>query len=187
MLDEALVTAGSPAGAPVVEVAEVFLAGVDFPSEEEQMRSARGARLGSTYRRRQRHLRGPARGHGARLGRRGRVRGRDQLRRRRARRPRARFPSLGAITGDWGGGYDVGLAALSAAARSEDGRAPQTSLERTVPAHFGFETPLELAEAIHAGTHPASPADRARAARPRVVLDATGSPPGSSTAWQRRS
>ena len=46
----------------------------------------------------------------------------------------ARFPALGAITGDWGGGYDLGLAAVSAAARSEDGRGPRTSLERAVPA-----------------------------------------------------
>jgi N-acetylglucosamine kinase-like BadF-type ATPase len=61
----------------------------------------------------------------------------------------ARFPSLGAITGDWGGGYDLGLAAVSAAARSEDGRGPRTSLERSVPAHFGLETPVALAEAIH--------------------------------------
>ena len=63
----------------------------------------------------------------------------------------ARFPALGAITGDWGGGYDLGLAAVSAAARSEDGRGPRTSLERAVPAHFGLATPSELAEAIHAG------------------------------------
>jgi N-acetylglucosamine kinase-like BadF-type ATPase len=63
----------------------------------------------------------------------------------------ARFPSLGAITGDWGGGGDVGLAALTAAARSEDGRGPKTTLERLVPAHFGLRTPLELAEAIHLG------------------------------------
>jgi N-acetylglucosamine kinase-like BadF-type ATPase len=61
----------------------------------------------------------------------------------------ARFPALGAITGDWGGGYDLGLAAVSAAARSEDGRGPRTGLERTVPAHFGLTTPTELAEAIH--------------------------------------
>ena len=60
-----------------------------------------------------------------------------------------RFPALGEITGDWGGGYDVGMAAVSAAARSEDGRGPRTSLERSVPAHFGLSTPLELAEAIH--------------------------------------
>jgi N-acetylglucosamine kinase-like BadF-type ATPase len=63
----------------------------------------------------------------------------------------ARFPALGAITGDWGGGYDVGLAAVSAAARSEDGRGEKTALEHAVPAHFGLATPTELAEAIHRG------------------------------------
>ena len=66
----------------------------------------------------------------------------------------ARFPALGDITGDWGGGQDVGAAAVSAAARSEDGRGPRTSLERLVPAHFGLETPLQLAEAVHAGSIP---------------------------------
>ena len=63
----------------------------------------------------------------------------------------ARFPSLGSITGDWGGGFDLGLAAVFAAARSEDGRGERTSLEQSVPAHFGLETPSELAEAIHRG------------------------------------
>src|SRR6059058_5983656 len=63
----------------------------------------------------------------------------------------ARFPALGAITGDWGGGYDLGLAAVFAAARSEDGRGPRTSLEHAVPAHFGLEAPSQLAEAIHFG------------------------------------
>ncbi len=62
-----------------------------------------------------------------------------------------RFPSLGPITGDWGGGGDVGLAGVSAAARSADGRGPKTTLERAVPAYFGLETPLELAEAFHLG------------------------------------
>jgi N-acetylglucosamine kinase-like BadF-type ATPase len=61
----------------------------------------------------------------------------------------ARFPALGEITGDWGGGYDVGMAALSAAARSEDGRGPKTSLEHDVPSYFGYSTPRQLAEAIH--------------------------------------
>jgi N-acetylglucosamine kinase-like BadF-type ATPase len=68
----------------------------------------------------------------------------------------ARFLALGPITGDWGGGYDVGLAALSAAARSEDGRGPQTSLQRAVPAHFGLESPLALGEEIHRGRIPIS-------------------------------
>jgi N-acetylglucosamine kinase-like BadF-type ATPase len=64
---------------------------------------------------------------------------------------RARFPALGPITGDWGGGHDVGLAGLTAAARSEDGRGPRTSLERALPAALGCASPNGLAEAIHLG------------------------------------
>jgi N-acetylglucosamine kinase-like BadF-type ATPase len=63
----------------------------------------------------------------------------------------ARFPALGDITGDWGGGQDVGLAAVWSAARSEDGRGPKTALEQRVPAYFGLGTPLELAQAVHTG------------------------------------
>jgi N-acetylglucosamine kinase-like BadF-type ATPase len=66
----------------------------------------------------------------------------------------ARFPSLGDISGDWGGGLDVGRAAVWAAARSEDGRGPKTSLEHSVPAHFGVATPYELAREIHADRIP---------------------------------
>jgi N-acetylglucosamine kinase-like BadF-type ATPase len=62
-----------------------------------------------------------------------------------------RFPALGPITGDWGGGQDVGAAAVWAAARSQDGRGPWTTLERSVPEHFGLVTPLQLAEAVHTG------------------------------------
>jgi N-acetylglucosamine kinase-like BadF-type ATPase len=62
-----------------------------------------------------------------------------------------RFPALGEITGDWGGGRDVGMSALAAAARSADGRGPRTSLEHTVPQFFGLETPDQVAEAIHVG------------------------------------
>jgi len=63
----------------------------------------------------------------------------------------ARFPALGTLTGDWGGGTDVGLAAVYAAARSEDGRGPKTVLERAVPSHFGLCTPTDLAEHVHRG------------------------------------
>jgi N-acetylglucosamine kinase-like BadF-type ATPase len=62
-----------------------------------------------------------------------------------------RFLALGTITGDWGGGYDLGLAALAAAARSEDRRGPRTVLEQLVPQHFGLTTPQAVGEAIHGG------------------------------------
>lgn len=134
------------------DVAQVLLAGVDFPDEEERLYAALAER-----------------GWAARL----RV-GNDTFAVLRAGTERGwgvaitcgagincvgvspdgrhvRFPALGEITGDWGGGQDVGLAGLSAAARSEDGRGPDTALERLVPAHFGLATPLEVARALHAG------------------------------------
>lgn len=153
MLDDAVLAAELDRNGPhVAEIAEIFLAGVDFPAEERQLQQAVEARnwaarttVGNdTFA----VLRaGTARGWGVAVvcgagincvgvapdGR------------------HLRFPALGAITGDWGGGYDVGLAALSAAARSEDGRGPATSLERAVPGHFQLRTPLEVAEAIHGG------------------------------------
>jgi N-acetylglucosamine kinase-like BadF-type ATPase len=64
---------------------------------------------------------------------------------------RIRFPSLGEISGDWGGGGDIGRAAQWAAARSEDGRGPRTSLEQLVPAYFGLASPADLARHLHLG------------------------------------
>ena len=61
----------------------------------------------------------------------------------------ARFLSFGPVSGDWGGGRDMGLAALSAAVRAADGRGPATALERAVPEHFGLGDPLEVARAAH--------------------------------------
>ena len=43
------------------------------------------------------------------------------------------------------------MAAVFAAARSEDGRGQKTVLEQIVPEHFGLRTPTELAEAVHRG------------------------------------
>src|SRR5215217_3011585 len=85
----------------------------------------------------------------------------------------SRFLSLGAISGDWGGGFDVGMAALSAAARSEDGRGPRTRLEHAVPAHFGLSTPRELTEAIHLGRVP----QRRVIELPPVVFDVAADDP----------
>ena len=61
----------------------------------------------------------------------------------------ARFPALGAITGDWGGGYDVGLGALGAAVRADDARDEPTTLSRIVPEHFGLSTAEDVAIALH--------------------------------------
>jgi N-acetylglucosamine kinase-like BadF-type ATPase len=135
----------------VVDVAMLCMAGVDFPREEERLAELVGARgwaagttvLNDTFA----VLRaGTEQGWGVAVvcgagincvgvapdGR------------------QVRFPALGPITGDWGGGFDVGLAAMSKAARSFDGRGPKTTLEQAVPTHFGLATPFELAEAIHA-------------------------------------
>ena len=139
-------------GGKIADVAALLLAGVDFPAEEEAMHDAVKQRGWA----RRVHVdndtfavlrAGTERGWGVAItcgagincvgvspdGR------------------HARFPALGEITGDWGGGYDLGLAAVYSAARSEDGRGPRTSLEHAVPAHFGLEARSELAEAIHFG------------------------------------
>src|SRR5213593_1606505 len=150
LLDQASRDAGRARNGTVATIAQLLMAGVDFPSEEEELRAA-VARRGwaqSVYVGNDTFavLRaGTERGWGVAVvcgagincvgvapdGR------------------HARFPALGSITGDWGGGHDVGLAAVWAAARSEDGRGPRTSLEQLVPQHFGLRTPKELAEAMH--------------------------------------
>lgn len=61
----------------------------------------------------------------------------------------ARFPSLGVISGDWGGGAFLGSEALWHAARSEDGRGAKTSLETLVPEAFGLSSVAAVAQAFH--------------------------------------
>ena len=151
LLDEARGQAGVN-GDHAASVAQVFLAGVDFPAEEERLRAAL-VTCGIA-------------GHV--------VVGNDTLALLRAGTERGwgvavvcgagincvgvapdgrqlRFPALGEITGDWGGGYDVGSEALFVAARSEDGRGAPSSLQRAVPRHFGLDSPRQLAEEMHAG------------------------------------
>jgi N-acetylglucosamine kinase-like BadF-type ATPase len=60
-----------------------------------------------------------------------------------------RFDGVGDISGDWGGGHSVGMAGLAAAVRAADGRGPKTSLERLVPAHFGFTRPPALTRSLY--------------------------------------
>jgi len=153
LFDEATRDAGlNRSNGPVAAVGQLCMAGVDFPAEERVLQeriaalgwAARTAVANDTY---AVLWAGTASGWGVGLvcgagincvavapdGR------------------QVRFPALGEITGDWGGGHDVGMAALGAAARSEDGRGPKTSLEHSVPAHFGLGTPQEVAEAMHLG------------------------------------
>lgn len=61
----------------------------------------------------------------------------------------ARFPALGRISGDWGGGTELGVSALWHAARSEDGRGAKTSLEKRVPQAFNLRTVLDVVEGLH--------------------------------------
>jgi N-acetylglucosamine kinase-like BadF-type ATPase len=157
VLEDLLAAARRDAGlsngrAPIADVAQLLLAGVDFPTEEDEVHAAASERRlatnisvgNDTFA----VLRaGTERGWGVAIVCGGGINcvgvapdGRQ-----------ARFPALGAITGDWGGGHDVGLAGVFAAARSEEGSGPRTSLEQAVPGHFGLATPSELAEAIHRG------------------------------------
>ncbi|PWI18365.1 ATPase [Streptomyces sp. Act143] len=61
----------------------------------------------------------------------------------------ARFPAVGRISGDWGGGWGLAEEALWHAARAEDGRGEPTDLARTLPAHFGLPSMYALIEALH--------------------------------------
>ena len=62
-----------------------------------------------------------------------------------------RFPAVGVISGDWGGGADLGAAALWHAIRAEDGRGPKTVLAQRIPAHFGLRRPRQVVEALYFG------------------------------------
>lgn len=61
----------------------------------------------------------------------------------------ARFPAIGRISGDWGGGWGLAEEALWHAARAHDGRGAPTALARTLPAHFGLPGMPDLIEALH--------------------------------------
>jgi N-acetylglucosamine kinase-like BadF-type ATPase len=63
----------------------------------------------------------------------------------------ARFASLGRISGDWGGGMELGDEALWWAARATDGRGPDTALATLVPAYFDLPDVPAVYEAIHFG------------------------------------
>ncbi|MFJ3631002.1 N-acetylglucosamine kinase [Streptomyces sp. NPDC090112] len=67
----------------------------------------------------------------------------------------ARFPAVGRMSGDWGGGGGLAEEAMWWAARAEDGRGEPTELARALPAHFGHASMGALIEAFHLGPLPA--------------------------------
>lgn len=70
-----------------------------------------------------------------------------------ARGPRgvATVPALGWVSGDWGGGDQLGREAVRAAARAEDGRGPATLLVDLVLAETGAPDTIALARGIRDG------------------------------------
>ncbi|RPF40625.1 N-acetylglucosamine kinase-like BadF-type ATPase [Streptomyces sp. Ag109_G2-6] len=66
----------------------------------------------------------------------------------------ARFPALGRISGDWGGGSGLAEEAVWWAARAEDGRGGPTALAKALPGHFGLTAMAGLIEGLHLGGIP---------------------------------
>jgi N-acetylglucosamine kinase-like BadF-type ATPase len=62
-----------------------------------------------------------------------------------------RFPSLGRISGDWGGGAALGDEALWWAARAEDGRGGATVFQTIIPEHFQRPDLNTVIEDLHFG------------------------------------
>jgi N-acetylglucosamine kinase-like BadF-type ATPase len=62
-----------------------------------------------------------------------------------------RFLALGHLSGDWGGGGELGPEALWWAIRAEDGRGPQTELRAAVSTHFGLERVEDVVVGLYLG------------------------------------
>ncbi len=67
-----------------------------------------------------------------------------------------RFPSVGVISGDWGGGGTLGTEALFLAVRAEDGRGQPTALRQAIMEYFGTASVVEVTAAVHFGELPRS-------------------------------
>jgi N-acetylglucosamine kinase-like BadF-type ATPase len=63
----------------------------------------------------------------------------------------ARYLALGALTGDWGGGWGLSREIMWHSMRAEDGRGPATALGPAVAAHFGVPSVTDVAIAVHKG------------------------------------
>jgi N-acetylglucosamine kinase-like BadF-type ATPase len=140
------------AGLPAPEFAAVFLAGADLPAEldmlTEAVSSAGWARNSVVDNDTLALLRAGTDAHdavavvcGAGINCVGRSAGGRTV----------RFPALGPVTGDWGGGGDIGRLALWHAVRAEDGRGAPTALSAAVAVHFGCASATDVGIAVHLG------------------------------------
>ncbi|WP_406204311.1 ATPase [Kitasatospora sp. NBC_01560] len=66
----------------------------------------------------------------------------------------ARFPALGELTGDWGGGSGLATSSMWHAVRAEDGRGGPTALAGAIADHYGLPSTGAVAEAVHLGQVP---------------------------------
>ena len=62
-----------------------------------------------------------------------------------------RYLAHGVLTGDWGGGEELGQQVMWNAMRAEDGRGPATALAQAAAAHFGLPSVTDVAIAVHKG------------------------------------
>lgn len=95
----------------------------------------------------------------------------------------ARFPAIGRISGDWGGGSGLADEALWHAARAEDGRGASTALARALPAHFGLPSMYALIEALHLGRIPSA---RKHELTPVLFVTAAAGDPVASALVERQ-
>ncbi|MGW2343725.1 N-acetylglucosamine kinase [Streptomyces sp. NPDC001661] len=86
----------------------------------------------------------------------------------------ARFPAIGRLSGDWGGGGGLAEEAIWFAARAEDGRGEETALMHALPAHFSLPSMYALIEALHLGHIPTS---RRHELTPVLFATASGGDP----------
>lgn len=82
----------------------------------------------------------------------------------------ARFPALGKLTGDWGGGAQLAEEAFWSASRAADGRGPATALVTALSLHYGKPSLNAVIEAFHFGE---LPSDRQLEAVPVLFQVAT--------------
>jgi N-acetylglucosamine kinase-like BadF-type ATPase len=150
LVSQALEVAGLPARRPFAAHTSAYMAGLDFPREEEVFFAALSAKGWSDslavgndslalLRAGTHDGVGVAVVCGAGInaigvGPDGRVHG---------------FPALGKTSGDWGGGLGLGEEVLWWAARAEDGRGPGTALRAATTEYFGAASVAEVTERLH--------------------------------------